>query len=106
MIVFYDPTNGKQVMAVYSHDTKSTAWKDRGFLRAEVVDPALQRLVNRDSTVDVLDGVVTQVSPRLNDVQGVISPAESRLAELREKVKNDTDTPDEFREYIKLKDNL
>ncbi len=63
MIVFYDPADG-QVMAVYSDDTTSTVWTDRGFLKAASDIP-----VTRDHKVVVVGGEVISVMPSVNPEQ-------------------------------------
>ena len=63
MIIFYDPSDG-QVMAVYSGDTTSTVWIDRGFLRASSEIP-----VTRDHKVVVVDDKVTNVTSSPNPEQ-------------------------------------
>ena len=82
MIVFYDPNDGDQVMAVYSHDTGSTVWTARGYLRAEVNDRALFNSLSRDSRVTVVNGEVTSATARINAIQAVPDPAAVRTGEL------------------------
>ena len=106
MIVFYDPNNGKQVMAVYSHDTESKVWESRGFLRAEVEDPQLQQLINRDSTVDVLDGKVISIFARVNSVQPTISASAARAGELESKLATSELNIAELNELARLERRL
>ena len=82
MIVFYDPNNGNQVMAVYSHDTESTVWTDQGFLRAEVNDRTLFNSLSRDSRVTVVNREVTSATARINPIQPVPDPVAVRIGEL------------------------
>ena len=77
MIIFYDPKNGNQVVALYTGNTNSKLWTDQGFVRAEVNDPELQKLVDgysRDCTVDIVDGQVTGCTPKTNAVQPTPDP--------------------------------
>lgn len=109
MIVFYDPSNGNQVMAVYSHDTTSKAWTDAGYVRAEV-DEAIRgeaMRAGRDAKV-VLDGQgrVRQVVPSPNPVQPAPNPKNLRLKELQDKLKADTATLSEMREMLRLERGL
>lgn len=75
MIVFYDPADG-QVMAVYSGNTTSTVWTDRGFLRANS-DIA----VTRDHKVVVVDGKVTSATPNSNPDQPSVPSFRDRIIE-------------------------
>ena len=77
MIVFYDPNDSNQVMALYTGGTNSVAWTDQGFVRAEVNDPELQEEIDRyarDCTVAVVDGQVTGCTSRVNRVQPIPDP--------------------------------
>tara|TARA_Y100000310_G_scaffold126272_3_gene125068 strand:+ start:20205 stop:20525 length:321 start_codon:yes stop_codon:yes gene_type:complete len=86
MIIFYDPAQENQVMAVYTDDTKSTVWGDRGYVRAEVPED-LEDLVSRDTLAVLTDGDVTGFTPRANLEQptGTETQQEKRLRELRAK---------------------
>tara|TARA_R100001244_G_C5108826_1_gene120636 strand:+ start:271 stop:591 length:321 start_codon:yes stop_codon:yes gene_type:complete len=103
--VFVD--NDGQVMAeqVSPNPPAPTAWETKhGYTRVEVPD-TLGR-VRRDHKITHDKGVALTKVDSVNAVQPTVDPREARIAGLSEKIKNDTDTPDEFREYIKLRDNL
>lgn len=100
MIVFYDPNNGNQVMAVYSHDTESTVWTDRGYLRAKVEQPSFQTSITRDRQVSVVGGVVEGHWASPNHIQPARNPVDIRLAELDQKLKNRTATIGDVMEIV------
>ncbi|MAH48145.1 hypothetical protein CMI37_20140 [Candidatus Pacearchaeota archaeon] len=78
MLAFYDPNNGNQVMAVYSHDTASTAWADQGFLSIRT-----DLRPTRDHKLTIKDGKVTALVSSVNPVQPVpkVSPAAQALSD-------------------------
>lgn len=102
MIVFFDPNNGNQVMAVYSHDTESAVWTGRGFLRAEVKDRALFESLSRDSRVTVVNDEVTAATGRTNPIQPVPDPAAVRTGELLAALAVRDLTPVELNELARL----
>ena len=106
MIIFYDPNNGNQVMAVYSHDTKSTVWADNGLLRAKVVVKQLQRLIDRNMSVVVLDGEVQSLFVRLNSKQPTPMIGEVRLKELHTAVRTRDLSVQELNELARLERGL
>jgi len=109
MIVFYDPHSGNQVMAIYSHDTSSSAvWTDRGYVRAEVDSAVVEKAsrLGRDAKATVSKGRVTNVVAATNAVQPTPSPKNKRLEELRAKLKDDTATLVDMREMLRLERGL
>ena len=71
MIVFYDPTNKNQVMAVYSGDTSSPVWEQRGYLRVDVPPEFTHLIGDRDVKLTISDGEVTAVIPATNRLQPI-----------------------------------
>jgi len=69
MLIFYNPADG-QVMAYYTHSTKSTHWESLGYTRLEI-DPGIKDLerLGRNCRVEVVDGDVISVTPHLNPIQ-------------------------------------
>ena len=58
MIVFYNPSDSNQVMAIYTHGTSSSVWTDLGYLGMTVSEEARiseLNLYSRDCRL-VLDG--------------------------------------------------
>ena len=73
MIAFYDPQNNNQVQAIYTGDTTSQVWEQRGYLKARV--PAqFQGVISREHRVDVSEGVVTNISAQPNAIQPTEAP--------------------------------
>ena len=107
MIVFYDPGDG-QVMAIYSGDTESTVWVDRGFLKAEVPPDLIDAvgLFGRDGRVTVLGADVTGVSSRTNPVQPVKRQQEIDLPLLHGKLQDGSITQAEITEMLRLERSL
>lgn len=106
MIIFYDPNNGNQVMAVYSHDTESPVWENRGFLRAEVVNESFKRAISRDRKVSVIDWIVAGHWASTNPEQPIPAPSDVRLSELYEKLRSRTFTQPEQYEMLALERGL
>lgn len=108
MIVFTNPPSN-QIMAVYTHDTESTVWADRGYKRHVVTDPAAELLVRqlgRDGVAVFDRGKIVDVTPSVNPVQPEPDPAAARLGDLRDKITADTATVADLREYTRLRDGL
>jgi hypothetical protein len=67
MLVFYDPNNKNQVMAVYTHGTDSKVWGDRGFKSVELDEGTP---VTRDMKLVFLrDGLSVTTKPSPNSEQ-------------------------------------
>ena len=95
-----------QVMAESSspNPPAPTKWETtHGYTRVEVPDGIE---LNRDVKLATRDGVATKSTQSVNSVQPAIDLSAVRLKELQAKIQVDTDTPEEFREYIKLRDNI
>ena len=106
MIVFYDPNDGNQVMAVYSGDTDSTVWTARGYLRAEVNDAGLQGDIDREFSVTIVNGEVTAIAARPNPIQPVPDPTAVRTGELHAALAIRDLTPVELNELARLERGL
>ena len=102
MIVFYDPNNDNQVMAVYSHDTDSPVWESQGFLRAEVKTPEMKTAVSRNSTVVIERSEVVSATGRVNLVQPAPDPVAVRVGELEAKWATTDLTLKELNEHARL----
>lgn len=75
MIVFYDPTNLNQVMAVYSHGTDSVIWENLGYVMQEITDERHQRDIarlKRDSRLVFNGEVLAAVAPFFNPEQPIV----------------------------------
>ena len=101
MIVFYDPNNQNQVMALYSGDTTSRVWADRGYLKAEVA-LNLEATISRNHRCTVRDGTVTAISGHTNSSQPTIDARTLQIRALNAKLQADTITDAEVRELLKL----
>jgi hypothetical protein len=115
MIIFTDPTNGDQVMAVYDGcETTSTVWADQGFVRHEIADDASVckevRSMQRECCVEIRGGQIASAVAAINPIQlepPVRSPSISpELAALREKLQADTITDAELRAMLRLERGL
>ena len=102
MIIFYDPNNGNQVMAVYSHDTESTVWEDQGFLRLAILGKEFQKKISRDTAIVVTMGSVSDVFPRVNSVQPTPDPKAIRVGELEAQLAVSDLTTMELNELARL----
>ena len=105
-IAFIDSST-KQVMAyqISPKPPAETIWESKhGYTRVEVPDGIE---LNRDVklTVDA-NGKATKSTASVNSEQPTTDLTGIRIAELQGKIRTDTDTPEEFREYIKLRDNI
>ena len=87
MEVWIDSTTD-QVMAVYSKPTRSTAWSDQGFVRADMADRA-EGKVDRNFIATVADGVVTSVRRNTNPVQPAPPPVDQTRADAITRLKDD-----------------
>lgn len=87
MIIFTDPSNNNQVMAVYPDGTVSTVWEARGFIRHEITDPILVgkiRQLQRDcQIVFSAEGEPSDVLPVVNPIQPIRDPTEVPREEAR-----------------------
>ncbi len=106
MIIFYDPNSNNQVHAVYSHDTDSKVWEQRGYLRAAVNIPHLQVAVNRNTFVTIDGGEVIGIAPRTNPVQPTPDPKAVRVGELEAKLATGELTNSELNELARLERGL
>ncbi len=97
MIIF---TKDEQVMAYYTHDTKSRVWIDQGFVRQKIASPDLISKIRRHGRNSKLVG--GDVVSSLNSVQPVTSEKVSRLRELYQKLSLETINPIEIREMLRL----
>ncbi len=70
MVIFTDPKNQDQVMALYTHDTATTTWTDRGYERHELEFNAdIDRLARDCYVVFGADGAIVDVVARANLIQ-------------------------------------
>ena len=104
---FYIYHDNGQVMA-QSHSVNppaETSWERKGYERVEI-SLEQYRQIDRNKSVTLRQGVVDTIIASTNSEQPTIDVKKVRLAELQEKIRTDTDLPEEFREYIKLRDGL
>lgn len=70
MLIFTDPKRQHQVMALYSHDTGTTAWVDLGYERHELEFNAdVDRLARDCYVVFGAGGAIVDVVERANLIQ-------------------------------------
>jgi len=108
VLIFYDPARQNQVMALYTGGTTSEEWERRGYIAATVPDDLAQDVarLGRDAKVTIKKGEITGVSPLPNPEQPQRSPRDVRLRELHGRLENDTITPKETREMLRLERGL
>ena len=70
MLIFTDPKSQHQVMALYTHNTGTTTWTDRGYERHELEFNADVELLGRDCYVVFgAGGEIVDVVARANLIQ-------------------------------------
>jgi len=68
VLIFFKPADG-QVMAYYSHSTRSTHWESLGYTRLEIDENVDINRLGRDCKVIIVDGLVVDVVESLNPIQ-------------------------------------
>lgn len=104
MIVFIDPNNQNQVMALYTGDTTSTAWTDQGFVKC-AIPVELQGQIEqytRDCRLSIVGGVVTGVTSAVNPVQPAGNVVREQLGSLRQKLNDSSLTLTEMNTMLRL----
>ena len=70
MVIFTDPQRQHQVMALYTHDTATTAWAALGYERHELeFNPDIDRLARDCYVVFGAAGAIVDVVARANLIQ-------------------------------------